>query len=101
MDLVEIEAASDLPDNGLFPAEVRLVLDNGTTLVERREIPPGAPQRPFTADSAYRKFRSCASGVLDENRMRSVAEMITKLDELPGVAELCEQLEGSEGGTHC
>jgi len=94
MDLVEIEAAKDLPDNGLFPAEVRLVLDDGSTLGERREVPPGAPQRPFTQAQADQKFRGCAQGVLSESQMRRVGEMINDLDKLPAIATLCEALEG-------
>lgn len=95
MDLIEIEAADDLPDNGLFPAEVRLVLDDGAEFAERREVPPGAPQRPFTQEEADQKFRSCASGVLDESGMSGVTKMIATLDELPRILELCEKLEGA------
>jgi 2-methylcitrate dehydratase PrpD len=94
MNLVEIEAASDLPDNGLFPAEVRLVLDDGSTLAERREVPPGAPQRPFTPEQADQKFRSCAQGVLGDAQMSQVSKMIATLDKLPAIATLCEALEG-------
>jgi hypothetical protein len=94
MNLVEIEAASDLPDNGLFPAEVRLVLDDGSTIAERREVPPGAPQRPFTPEQADQKFRSCAQGVLGDAEMSQVSGMIATLDKLPSIATLCEALEG-------
>jgi len=94
MDRMEIEAAKDLPDNGLFPAEVQLVLDDGATLGERREVPPGAPQRPFTQAQADQKFRSCAKGVLSEREMSRVAGMIDDLDKLPVIAILCEALEG-------
>jgi 2-methylcitrate dehydratase PrpD len=94
MDIVEIEAAKDLPDNGLFPAEVRIVLDDGGERAERREIPPGAPQRPFTPDDAHRKFSGCASAVLDESEANAVARMIATLDALPRIADLCEKLEG-------
>jgi 2-methylcitrate dehydratase PrpD len=94
MDLVEIEAASDLPDNGLFPAEVRLALDDGSMLAERREVPPGAPQRPFTPEQAEQKFKSCAQGVLGDAQMSQVRGMIETLDRLPAIATLCETLEG-------
>jgi 2-methylcitrate dehydratase PrpD len=94
MNLVEIEAANDLPDNGLFPAEVRLVLDDGSTLAERREVPPGAPQRPFTPEQADQKFRSCAQGVLGDAQMSAVSEMVATLEKLPAIAALCEVLEG-------
>jgi 2-methylcitrate dehydratase PrpD len=95
MDLVEIEAANDLPDNGLFPAAVQLVLDDGTTLEERRDVPPGAPLRPLTQEQADQKFRSCAQGILSEIAMRQVSQMIATLDDLPAIATLCEALEGA------
>jgi 2-methylcitrate dehydratase PrpD len=95
MDLVEIEAANDLPDNGLFPAEVQLVLDDGSTLKERRDVPPGAPLRPLTQEEADQKFRSCAQGVLSEAAMRKVSQMIATFDDLPTIATLCEALEGA------
>lgn len=94
MELVEIEAAKDLPDNGLFPAEVQLVLDDGSTLNERRDVPPGAPQRPFTQAQADEKLRNCALGVLSESQTRRVADTIATLDQVPYIATLCEALEG-------
>jgi 2-methylcitrate dehydratase PrpD len=94
MDLVEVEAASDLPDNGLFPAEVRLVLDDGSMLGERRDVPPGAPQRPFTQEQADQKLRSCGQGVLGESQVSEVSGMIATLEKLPAIATLCEALEG-------
>ena len=95
MDLVGIEAANDLPDNGLFPAEVQLVLDDGSTLKERRDVPPGAPLRPLKQEEADQKFRSCAHGVLSEAAMPKVSQMIATLDDLPAIATLCEALEGA------
>jgi 2-methylcitrate dehydratase PrpD len=94
MDLVEIEAASDLPNNGIFPAEVHIVLDDNSKLGERREVPPGAPQRPFSQEQADQKFRNCAQGVLSEGQMSPVSAMIATLDKLPAIATLCEALEG-------
>jgi 2-methylcitrate dehydratase PrpD len=94
MSLVEIEAASVLPDNGLFPAEVRLVLDDGSMLRERREVPPGAPQRPFTPEQADQKFRSCARDVLGDAQMNAVSGMVATLEKLPAIATLCDVLEG-------
>lgn len=95
MAMVEIEQADDLPDNGLFPAEVRIALADGRTLSERRDIPPGAPERPWSDAEAKNKFRSCARGVIAEQAAEQAIGMIAELDRLPAIADLCELLEGA------
>lgn len=94
MAMVEIEQADDLPDNGLFPAEVRIALAGGTELSQRRDIPPGAPERPWSDANAKQKFRSCAQGVIGDDAAEQAILMITELDRLPAVADLCLALEG-------
>jgi 2-methylcitrate dehydratase PrpD len=41
MDRIRVSISDDLPDNGEFPAEVRITLSNGSTRVGRRHVPRG------------------------------------------------------------
>ena len=94
MEMVEIEQADDLPDNGLFPGEVRIALRGGTELSERRDIPPGAPGRLWSDADAKAKFHSCAQGVILDERADQAIGMIEGLDRLSVIGDLCEVLEG-------
>lgn len=93
MGKIEVAKADDLPDNGLFPAEVQVRLRDGRTLRERRDVPPGAPERPMTPAQAMGKFQSCARGILDAGVQMRIADLIARLETLPRVGELCDILE--------
>jgi 2-methylcitrate dehydratase PrpD len=41
LDRIRVSISDDLPDNGEFPAEVRITLSDGSTRVERRDVPRG------------------------------------------------------------
>jgi 2-methylcitrate dehydratase PrpD len=94
MTLIEIRQADDLPDNGLFPAAVRVRLADGHSDTVRCDIPPGAPAMPMSEAEADRKYRSCASVVLDGPAIERTRAMILGIDRLADVGELCVALEG-------
>ncbi|MGE4080621.1 MAG: MmgE/PrpD family protein [Reyranella sp.] len=94
MDLVEIRQADDLPDNGLFPAAVEVRLANGETAQVRCDVPPGAPANPMSGADADRKYRSCASAVLEAHAIERTRAMILGIDRLADIGELCSALEG-------
>ena len=94
MALIEIRQADDLPDNGLFPAAVEVRLADGHSDTVRCDIPPGAPAMPMSEAEADRKYRSCASVVLDGAAIERTRAMILGIDRLADVGELCVALEG-------
>ena len=94
MTLIEIRQADDLPDNGLFPAAVEVRLADGHRDTVRCDIPPGAPAMPMSEAEADRKYRSCASVVLDGPAIERTRAMILGIDRLADVGELCVALEG-------
>ena len=94
MTLIEIRQADDLPDNGLFPAEVEVRLADGTTGRVRCDVPPGAPAMPMSDAEADEKYRSCAGAVLDAPAIERTRETILGIDRLVDVGELCVALEG-------
>ena len=98
MPLIEIRQADDLPDNGLFPAEVEVRLAHGESACVRCDVPPGAPAMPMSESEADEKYRSCAAVVLDAPAIERTRVMILGIDGLADVGELCVALEGNKGG---
>jgi 2-methylcitrate dehydratase PrpD len=98
MSLIEIRQADDLPDNGLFPAEVEVRLADGSAERIRCEVPPGAPTKPMSEAEAYEKYRSSAAVVLDAPAIERTRRVILDIDRLADVGELCVALEGEKGG---
>jgi 2-methylcitrate dehydratase PrpD len=94
MTLIEIRQADDLPDNGLFPAEVEVRLADDSCDRMRCDVPPGAPAMPMSDAEADQKFRSCAAVVLDAPAIERTREMILGIERLADVGELCVALEG-------
>jgi len=64
MDRIRVSISDDLPDNGEFPAEVRIMLSDGSTRVERRDVPRGGSTEPLSDEELEDKFRSCAGVAL-------------------------------------
>ncbi len=98
MPLIEIRQADDLPDNGLFPAEVEVLMMNGESARVRCEVPPDAPAMPMSDAEADEKYRGCAAVVLDAPAIERTRAMILGIDRLADIGELCIALEGKEGG---
>lgn len=99
MAKVAISTAGDLPDNGEFPAEVRLLLRDAQPLSERREVPPGGSTRPLSSAEVERKFRSCAKVAVDDAEAERIVELVDRLDDLPDVGILCVALQGPSQGS--
>ena len=94
MQKISVRIADDLPDNGEFPAEVRLQTSDGQWLVERREVPPGGSTRPLGAAQIEAKFRSCSQLVLDRAAADRVLQAVNRFEDLDDLDPLCEWLEG-------
>lgn len=94
MQKMSVRIAHDLPDNGEFPAEVRIQASDGEWLVERREVPPGGSTRPLGAAEIEAKFRSCSELVLDRAAADRVLQAVNRFEVLDDLAPLCELLEG-------
>lgn len=94
MDRITIRCGDDLPDNGQFPAELRLRLADGSTLVDRCEIHPGGIGRPLSDAELDAKFLTCAETVLPAAAAEAVRRHVAALDRAPDVAALCHALRG-------
>jgi 2-methylcitrate dehydratase PrpD len=89
-----VSISDDLPDNGEFPAELRITLSDGSTRVERRHKPHGGSTDPLSDQELEEKFRNCASIALDRSAIARIRELVSRLDRLDDVNELAAMLEG-------
>lgn len=95
MDRIDVRISHDLPDNGEFPAEVRVTLSDGSTRVERRDVPRGGSAAPLDDAELEDKFRSCAGVALEGTAVARIPELVKGLERLVDVGELATMLEGS------
>jgi len=91
---VHVTISQNLPDNGEFPAELRIETTDGALLTHRSEVPPGGSSRPLSEAQLIEKMHDCATDVLASEVIEQVVERIRALDTLADVAEICELLEG-------
>lgn len=94
MSRIVIRAGNGLPDNGQFPAEVRIDRPDGSVLSERCEIHPGGIGRPLTEAELLAKFRGCAETVLSPRAVAVIERSVARLAGVPDLQELCGALRG-------
>jgi 2-methylcitrate dehydratase PrpD len=94
MHRISVRISRDLPDNGEFPAELQVRLSDGSTRVERRDVPRGGSTVPLSDQELEEKFHSCGGVALDASALARVAELVSRLDRLHDVNELAAMLEG-------
>ena len=95
MKKISVSISEDLPDNGEFPAEVRIQTADGATLTERRDVPPGGSTRPLSLADIEKKFRSCSQLALTSPAADLVVQAVENFESIDNLCDLCEMLEGS------
>lgn len=91
---IDVRTSADLPDNNEFPAEVRVELEGGAKLAERRNFPPGGAALPLTQEQVIAKLRSCAEVALEAPAVERIVEQVLRLESIGEVNSLCACLEG-------
>lgn len=94
MGRIAVQAGPDLPDNGQFPAELRVTLADGTTLAERCEIHPGGIGNPLDAAALHAKFGACAAQALTPAAAAEVERLVAALPAAPRLDALFAALRG-------
>lgn len=94
MARIDVAIADDLPDHDEFPAEVRVELADGATVIHRNDYPPGGTTRALDDEALVAKARDNAAAALDEASIRSVLHMLGTLERLDDVDALCRMMEG-------
>lgn len=95
MNRITIRISHDLPDNGEFPAEICITLRDGSTKVERRDVPQGGSSAPLSDEDLRKKFRNCASVALDRSVIEQIPSIVSRLDELDNINDFVAMLEGA------
>ena len=85
-----------MPDNGEFPAEVRVTLSNGSVERVRRDVPRGGSSLPLSQAELQSKYRDCASSVLEAAQVERVPALVDRLEFLRNVEELARAMEGQK-----
>lgn len=75
-----------------FPAIVRVWTDDGREWTEEVLANRGGSERPLSDDELARKFHDNVAGRLPEETARTVYDLVSRLDRLPGVADILRPL---------
>lgn len=94
MARIVVRISQELPDNGEFPAELRIVTAGGSVESERRDVPRGGSTVPLSKAEIEAKFQDCARAALDPIIVGRIPSMIASLDNLDDLGKLAAVLEG-------
>ena len=97
MTMAPESAALPTATNGREPAETRLRLKDGRTLVKFMQHAKGVLQNPLTEDEMWAKFDDCLAGVSDKSRVRAIREALEKFESLAEVGDLMALLGAGTG----
>lgn len=78
---------------GLFGVELRIVLDDGSILVESLDTPRGHPTRPMSEDALGEKFLDCTGPVIGQNNARQALAALSPIDPNQPVNQFVELLQ--------
>jgi 2-methylcitrate dehydratase PrpD len=94
--MAKVEVLADDECTAIFPAQfpsvLRATLDDGTELVESVLANRGGPARPLSYEELALKFATNAGRLLPEAAVATVADLVSRLDELDSVTPLFEAL---------
>ncbi|WP_169951203.1 MmgE/PrpD family protein [Microbispora sp. H11081] len=80
-----------------FPAVVRVRTDDGREWTEEMLANRGGPRRPLSEAELSRKFTENVAGRLPEETARTVQDLVLRLDQLTGVADVLHPLTRLDG----
>jgi 2-methylcitrate dehydratase PrpD len=71
---------------------IEIHLQGGKRLERAAEVYRGGPERPFTRAELHGKFRDCAKGVLDEDRMTKALAVLEELEDVERIDAVVKAL---------
>lgn len=94
--MAKVEVVADDECTAIFPAQfpsiLRATMDDGTELAESVLANRGGPARPLSYEELALKFASNAGRLLPKAAVATVADLVSRLDELDSVTPLFETL---------
>ena len=103
-DVIDLIARMDfavdasLQPKTALPCRLEAVLADGGRCIVERQCTPGFASNPLSWDQVVAKFRSCASGVLDDRSQSEAISCINEIDRLPSVRTLLKFLVADDPG---
>jgi 2-methylcitrate dehydratase PrpD len=82
------EGLDSIYPEGSRPTTVEVKLKDGTTHMERVDMPWGEPRNPLTDEELLDKFVSWSSPTVDEGKAEMIWSALKELDERGDVSEL-------------
>jgi len=79
---------------GRLPVVVTVVTRAGRSFRRRVVFPKGSPRNPLSREEVRRKFEYFASKVLSTDDVKDVIGIVSNLEELDDVADLCRRFAG-------
>ena len=74
------------------PAQITIKTKDGGEFSDERMVPIGAPEEPLTSDDFFELFSKFSRGMLPDDQINKVAEMVMNLEELNDVSELMDMI---------
>ena len=75
-----------------LPVTVRVLCQDGRTLVEHIQHTKGHPANPLSPVALEEKFEDCAFGVLERPDIRQVVELVQSLEQLDNIGTMMDVL---------
>jgi len=71
-----------------FPAWVKIMMKNGKIYEHKEEINRGSTGNPLTEEEVKTKFRNNARRTLSKEKVETIIDLVTKLDELDNISDI-------------
>jgi len=86
---------------GRLPVVITAVTHGGHSYRRRVVFPKGSPQNPLSREEVQRKFEHFASQVLSPGAVKDIVEMVSNLEQLDDVADLCRRFARPDRSRSC
>ena len=95
-EMVQILTIDGLPRD--VSCRMEVLLKDGSTYTSQVDYPKGSIQNPMTPDERRAKFNKLSTGILDEEKQKSVEEKVIELEKMKDISELLELVVGGFEG---
>jgi len=92
--LVKIQMVEGLPRD--VSCRMEVLLKSGETYTSQVDYPKGSIQNPMNDAERWDKFQQLSENILDEDKQKSVRDMVLAMEKVTDVSELLTLLVGKE-----
>ena len=88
MEKVKLLHDSKMEGRGVWSTHVKVAMADGRVCEEMVEYPKGSKMKPMSLHEVKEKFRGCAGGVLPQNRIDELMDIILRLEDIDDISQL-------------